>query len=121
MAAFLRIRHPGARGPRLTALPLLERKRILLEVLPTIDCRLLYLDHLVERDRDLFRAACERDLEGIVGKCAHGAYQTHGRTTSRVKIKNSDYSQIVGRHELYESRSHRRQPRPTKRPELRLA
>jgi len=31
-----------------------------------------------QRGRDLFRVACERDLEGIVGKWAHGTYQTTG-------------------------------------------
>jgi hypothetical protein len=34
--------------------------------MPRIDCRLLYVDHLRERGSALFRAACERDLEGIV-------------------------------------------------------
>jgi ATP-dependent DNA ligase len=57
---------------------LLERKRRLLAVMPSIECRVLYLDHLAQRGRDLFRVACERDLEGIVGKWAHGTYQTTG-------------------------------------------
>lgn len=104
----------------LTTLPLVQRKRILRDVLPKIDCRLLYLDHLVERGRDLFRVACERDLEGVVGKWARGTYQAGGRRTSWLKIKNPDYSQIRDRHELFE-RTGRGQPQRTgARAELRL-
>lgn len=33
----------------LTRRPLLERKRMLADVLPTIDCRVLYLDHIEQR------------------------------------------------------------------------
>jgi hypothetical protein len=40
---------------------------------------------------------CERDLEGIVGKWRHGRYQTDGRRTSWVKIKNPDYTQMRDR------------------------
>ena len=74
--------------------------------MPAVESRLLYLDHLVKRGRDLFRVACDRDLEGIVGKWAHGTYQTEGRRTSWVKIENPAYSQMEGRHELFERRRH---------------
>lgn len=102
--------------------PLLERKRRLLAIMPTVQCPLLYLDHLAERGRDPFRVACAQDLEGIVGKWAHGTYQTDGRSTSWLKIKNPDYSQIRDRHELFSTR----QPEGLRRrglafrPELRL-
>lgn len=46
-------------------------------------------DHVEGRGRDLFRVACERDLEGVVGKWAHGTYQTDGCGTSWVKVKKS--------------------------------
>jgi bifunctional non-homologous end joining protein LigD len=110
-------------GEDLRGLPLLERKRRLLAVMPAVECRVLYLDHLVERGRDLFRVACERDLEGIVGKWAHGTYQTDGRSTSWLKIKNPEYSQIRDRHELFLAGQHERLRRrgATIRPELRLA
>jgi hypothetical protein len=45
-----------------------------------------------------------RDLEGIVAKWAHGTYQTDGRSTSWLKIKNPEYTQIQGRTELFENR-----------------
>jgi ATP-dependent DNA ligase len=74
---------------------------MLISVLPKIDTRLLYVDSLAARGCDLYRVACERDLEGIVGKWARGTYQMDGRRTSWLKIKNPEYSQIVDRHELF--------------------
>jgi ATP dependent DNA ligase domain len=91
-------------GEDLTNQPLLERKRRLRRLMPTIDSRLLSLEHIEQRGCDLFRAACERDLEGIVAKWAHGTYGTDGRTTSWLKIKNPQYSQMRDRHELFERR-----------------
>jgi bifunctional non-homologous end joining protein LigD len=88
----------------LTALPLLERKRRLLRIMPTIETRLLYLDHIEQRGCDLFRVACERDLEGIVAKWTHGTYRTDGRATSWIKIKNAHYTQMRDRHELFAGR-----------------
>ena len=82
----------------------------------------LYLDHLAERGRDLFRVACERDLEGIVAKWAHGTYHTDGRSTSWLKIKNPHYTQMRDRHELFSTRQLEgsRRRGAASRPELRL-
>jgi len=66
--------------------PLLERKRILRRLMPRIDSRLLFVDHLKARGCDLFRAACDRDLEGIVTKWSRGPYQRDSITTSWIKI-----------------------------------
>ena len=90
-------------GRDLRGLPLRERKRRLVRILPAEGSRLLYLDHIEERGIDLFRAACERDLEGIVAKWALGTYQSEGGT-SWFKIKNPEYTQIAGRRELFEAR-----------------
>ena len=92
-------------GEDLTSLPLIERKRRLLRIIPTIETRLLYLDHIEHRGCDLFRVACERDLEGIVGKWAAGTYRTDGCATSWLKIKNREYSQMRDRHQLFASRT----------------
>ncbi len=40
-----------------------ERQTIL-AIMPPVECRELYLDHIAEGGRDLFRVACERDLAG---------------------------------------------------------
>ncbi len=42
----------------------------------------LFLDCIAERGRDLFRVACERDLEGIVAKWTHGRSGPDGRFRS---------------------------------------
>ena len=105
-------------GETLTGLPLLERKRRLLHIMPTIETRLPYLDHLEQRG-DLFHVACERDLEGIVGKWRHGTYQTDGRRTSWLKIKNPTYTQMRDRHELFAARgADTRRGRAVTRPDL---
>jgi hypothetical protein len=62
----------------------------------------MFLDPIERRGRRLFELACERDLEGVVAKFAHGSYQCDGRSTSWLKIKNPQYSQMEGRYELFE-------------------
>ena len=87
--------------------------------MPTIETRLLYLDDLEQRGCDLFRVACERDLEGIVGKWASGTYQTDGRRTSWVKIKNPTCTQMRDRHDLFAARgAGSRRGRGVTRPDL---
>ena len=93
-------------GRDVRALPLHVRKDRPRAIRPTVECRLLFLDSIAERGRDLFRLACERELEGIVANWAHGSYQTDGRLTSWLKVKNPGYTQIVDRHELFDRRQH---------------
>jgi ATP-dependent DNA ligase len=54
---------------------------------------------------------CARDCEGIVAKWARGRYETDGCSTSWLKIKNPDYSQMVDRREMFETRRDARQRR----------
>jgi len=67
--------------------PLRARKIALRRIMPWVESRLRYLDHIERRGVDLFRIACERDLEEIVGKWVGGSYVSGPRTTSWVKIK----------------------------------
>ena len=90
---------------------LLERKRRLRAILPRIASRLLYVDHVRRRGVDLFREACARDLEGIVGKWARGRYERDGVSTSWVKVKSPTYTQWEGRRDLFEARRDQRQAR----------
>jgi bifunctional non-homologous end joining protein LigD len=109
-------------GEDLRDLPLTERKQRLKRIMPRVESRLRFVDHIEGRGVDLFRLACERDLEGIVGKWRFGRYCSDGRTTSWVKVKNPDYSQMEGRHELFDARAGRRQRQRAQRaPELHLA
>jgi hypothetical protein len=50
----------------------------------------------------LFQAVCQKDLEGIVAKAAHGLYQP--QKTTWVKIKNQNYSQAAGRRDFFDVR-----------------
>lgn len=96
-------------GEDLRDRPLIERKRRLRALMPKVESRLRYVDHVKGRGIDLYRAACSRDLEGIVAKWARGQYATDGVSTSWLKIKNPQYSQWEGRRELFEARRDRRQ------------
>jgi bifunctional non-homologous end joining protein LigD len=87
----------GLDGRDLRGLPLLDRKARLARILPEGGSRVLFLDGIMERGCDLFREICARDLEGVVGKWAHGCSQPDGSRTSWVKIKNPAYSQTIGR------------------------
>jgi bifunctional non-homologous end joining protein LigD len=103
-------------GEDLRALPLVERKRRLRRIMPRIESRLLYVDHVEGQGVRLFREACRRDLEGIVAKWQQGPYHSDGIQTSWLKIKNPEYSQMTGRRELFESRRDRDSyARPTRR------
>jgi hypothetical protein len=54
------------------------------------------------RGVDLFRAVCEVDAEGVVGKLRSGVYDPDA--TTWVKVLNREYTQRE-RHELFERRA----------------
>jgi bifunctional non-homologous end joining protein LigD len=87
-------------GEDLRYLPLIDRKLRLHAVVPKRGERLLYCAH-IDRDGDgLFRPACDHDLEGIVAKRKSDPYLPEH--ASWLKIRNREYSQWVGREELFE-------------------
>ena len=67
--------------------PLLERKRILRSLIPPQPCRVLYAGHIKAHGVQLFQAAVERDLEGVVAKHRDGRYTPEA--TTWVKVKKS--------------------------------
>jgi bifunctional non-homologous end joining protein LigD len=71
-------------GADLRALPLVERKQLLREVMPTVG-PLRYSDHVPERGDALMAQVEELGLEGIVAKLATSPY-TGGRSRSWYKI-----------------------------------
>jgi len=90
-------------GEDLRGLPLIERKARLKKLLGRKVSRVLYLDHIEARGRDLFEKVCELDLEGIVAKRKASVYRpTEKPSPHWVKIKNPRYSQAEGREELFE-------------------
>ena len=58
----------------------------------------LFVDHTQGSGRELFRLACQLDLEGIVAKRADS---DNARSPHWIKIKNPVYSQKEGRAELF--------------------
>ena len=65
--------------------PLLERKALLKQILRT-DETIRYSDHEIEKGKELYELALEKQLEGILGKQIHSPYP-EGRTTAWLKFK----------------------------------
>jgi bifunctional non-homologous end joining protein LigD len=65
--------------------PLLQRKELLRKILRT-DERVRYSEHEIEKGKELYAAAQEKHLEGIIGKQVDSTY-SGGRTYSWLKFK----------------------------------
>jgi ATP-dependent DNA ligase len=74
-------------------------------IMPKVQSRVRYVDHIAGSGREFLRFVCEHDLEGIVGKWKCGTYSSHPQRTSWVKIKNPTYFQAEVRRELFEKRN----------------
>jgi bifunctional non-homologous end joining protein LigD len=88
-------------GEDLRGLPLLERKKRLKRLLRKKRSRVLYVDHIEHAGRRFFAEVCRLDLEGVVAKPKAGTYRVTKKPTW-IKIKNPEYSQAVGRAEMFE-------------------
>jgi bifunctional non-homologous end joining protein LigD len=77
----------------LRQLPLVERKALLRDVLPSQE-RLRYVDHVETRGEDLLAGARRLRLEGVVAKRLDSAYQP-GRTGSWLKFKVEETADFV--------------------------
>ena len=88
-------------GEDLRYLPLEERKHKLRATLPQTGERLLYCDHVELAGEEFFWLACQRDVEGIVAKRRFDPYLIDG-SVRWYKIRNREYTQWVGREELFE-------------------
>jgi ATP-dependent DNA ligase len=83
-------------------LTLVERKRALRSIMPRTSKFLLCVDHVEGHGERLFQLVCDRDLEGVVAKHRHSRYSSEDGNPAWVKIRNRNYSQVIGRHELFE-------------------
>jgi bifunctional non-homologous end joining protein LigD len=88
-------------GTDLRAIPLMERKTKLKRVLPKRSPHLLYVDHTRGSGIELYRLACQLDLEGMVAKRATSLYEWNSSDPAWIKIKNPTYSQKEGRGDLF--------------------
>lgn len=86
---------------RVRPLPLLERKRLLRDVVPPQPCPVLYANHVVGAGVSLYDAVCARDLDGQ----ADGRYTPEA--TTWVKIKTPASSQAEGQADFFDARAAR--------------
>jgi len=90
-------------GKDLRTLPLIDRKAALEKLLRRKRSRIVYLDHVEGDGRLLFEQIVKMDLEGIVCKRKDSPYKvTEKPSRYWIKVKNSRYSQLEGREELFE-------------------
>ncbi len=82
-------------GYDITALSLIERKRILKELLPANNEVVKYSDHVVGKGNEFFNVAVSQGLEGIMAKKAHSIYQINARSDDWVKIKVSLRQEVI--------------------------
>jgi bifunctional non-homologous end joining protein LigD len=73
-------------GFDLRAAPLIERKRVLAELIRDVGPPILYSDHLEEKGTTMFEHACKIGLEGVISKRMDAPYRS-GRGESRPKVK----------------------------------
>lgn len=82
-------------GYDLTALPLVERKRILQTILPDDNPTIRYSDHIIGEGKNFFQLALEKGLEGIMAKKADSAYKIGNRSNDWLKIKVNKRQEVV--------------------------
>ncbi|PCC70597.1 bifunctional non-homologous end joining protein LigD [Nannocystis exedens] len=83
-------------GHDLRGLPLIERKKLLAELLPPEDApgRVRLSEHIVGGGEELLARACSLGLEGILAKRADAPYKS-GRTRDWLKIKCGRRQEVV--------------------------
>jgi bifunctional non-homologous end joining protein LigD len=82
-------------GHDLRGLPLIERKKLLREILDD-DPRVRYSDHVVEKGKELYELAASRGLEGILAKKSASVYPEK-RSSAWLKIKlYQDLDAVIG-------------------------
>ncbi|NMA49500.1 MAG: DNA ligase D, partial [Tissierellia bacterium] len=91
-------------GEDLRDQPLVKRKKILKGLLKDSPSNLYYSDHIVGNGKENFDAACESNLEGVIGKKADSVYSANGDGTW-IKLKcNKRQEFIIGGYTLTDKR-----------------
>ena len=81
-------------GEDLRALPLVERKERLAQVVRRAPAAVRFSDHVVGRGKAFFERACKHRLEGIISKRASAPYRP-GRGTDWLKVKCQQEQEFV--------------------------
>jgi len=98
-------------GRDLRSITLIERKHALRSLLPKQGDHLLYVNHVEGQGERLFDLVCHRDLEGVVAKHRYSRYSAENGNHAWIKIRNPNYSQIVGRENCSSAITRPRAPR----------
>jgi bifunctional non-homologous end joining protein LigD len=86
-------------GEDLRLLPLLRRKERLRRIIDRNNCAsLLFAQHIPTKGTALFKQVRHWDMEGMICKRKDSLYSS---TAGWLKVLNSDYTQHIGRHELF--------------------
>ncbi|MDT8861603.1 ATP-dependent DNA ligase [Alkalihalobacillus sp. MEB130] len=90
------------KGKNITQLPLLKRKQLLNQVVPTDTIALVTSQWVEGNSQTYFEVVKEYDLEGIIVKKPHSKYHIGKRTNDWLKIINYKYgkgkrSEIIGK------------------------
>lgn len=81
-------------GKRVTGLPLIDRKGILSELVPTDSAFLAKMQFTEGYGAAYFEAVKDQDLEGIVLKRKHSRYQVGKRSKDWLKVINYQYAEV---------------------------
>jgi len=82
-------------GYDITQLPLIERKKILKQIVPGNDEVILYSDHIEKNGKHFFEIAKQKGLEGIIAKNKNSIYEIDSRSKSWLKIKTTERQEAV--------------------------
>ena len=85
---------PGVAGVDLSRTPLVERKRLLRELLGSTPGVLAYSDHVVGHGAEVFAASGKAGFEGIISKRVDTRYRG-GRGQDWIKVKHEDGDEFV--------------------------
>jgi len=81
-------------GHDLTSLPLLERKKILKQIIPDSNV-IRYSDHIEKNGKEFFEIAKKQGLEGIIAKNKTSTYQYDTRSKNWLKIKTASRQEAI--------------------------
>ncbi|MBA2331124.1 MAG: DNA ligase D [Flavisolibacter sp.] len=95
-------------GYDLTKIPLIERKKILQQILPADDDVIKFSDHIIKKGKDFFDVALNQGLEGIIAKKSSSVYQLNKRSEDWLKVKVNLRQEVIiaGFTEPRNSRKH---------------
>lgn len=82
------------RGHDLRNLPLLRRKAILRQIIPT-NPRVFYCDHVENHGAAFFRLAVEQGLEGVIAKRSDSVYREGIRSRDWLKVRARQTEELV--------------------------